>query len=163
MLSPGERIGDWIIERPLGEGGMGAVYLARNSITERIRAAGKVIKPRAYAEERERFAREVEALDSLRHDAIVGVKGWGEDPERGLLWMAMDLVEGEEVAHVLERGPMSIEAVASIFSVVADGLQYAHERGFRHRDIKPANISLTPMALRIWWTLGSPSRAGAHA
>jgi serine/threonine protein kinase len=140
MLSAGDRIGDWVIERALGEGGMGTVYLATNSLTERIRAAVKVIKPRAYAAERERFTREVEALDSLRHEAIVGVKGWGEDPERGLLWMAMDLVEGEEVAHVLERGPMSLEAAATTFSVVADGLQYAHERGFRHRDIKPANI-----------------------
>jgi serine/threonine protein kinase len=140
MLRPGDRVGDWMVERPLGEGGMGAVYLATNALTGRIRAALKVIKPLAFAEERERFVREVEALDALRHDAIVGVKGWGEDPERGLLWMAMDFVEGEEITARLARGAMPLGEAAAVFSVVADGLQYAHERGFRHRDIKPSNI-----------------------
>ena len=90
MLKQGEQVGDWIVVDVLGEGGMGAVFRCKNALSDRIEAAVKVVKPHSLENEMERFLREVEALDSLRHRAVVRVKGWGKDAARGFLWLAMD-------------------------------------------------------------------------
>jgi serine/threonine-protein kinase len=140
MLKPGDRIGDWEVEATLGEGAMGAVFRCRNALTERITAAVKVMKPERVDDVRDRFLREVESLDGLNHPAIVRVKGWGEDTERGLLWLAMDLVEGEDMSQRLRRGPMTVDEAIAVFSPLAEGLAHAHGQGICHRDIKPANI-----------------------
>lgn len=142
MLGTGDRIGDWIVEGHVGSGGMGSVFRCRNVLAERILAAVKVIHPDPSEDFRERFVREVEALESLEHPAIVRVKGWGEDTERGLLWLAMDLVQGHDLAEVLQSGALSEERVRAIFAPLARGLHHAHSQGVFHRDIKPANVLL---------------------
>ncbi len=142
MLLPGDRIGDWVVESVLGEGGMGSVFRCHNALTPRIRAAVKVLKPDHFDDVRVRFMREVEALDGLNHPAIVRVKGWGEDPVHGTLWLAMDLVDGVELTERVRRGPMPDAELQAVFSQLAAGLAHAHERHIFHRDIKPANILL---------------------
>ncbi len=142
-LKNGDRIGDWVIGDLLGEGGMGEVYVATNHMSERIRAAVKVHKAHRLASERERFLREIEALYAMRHPAIVRVTGWGEDKERGLLWLAMELVEGEELDVRLERESMSEDEATRAFAQLADGLRHAHDRGIAHRDVKPGNVMIT--------------------
>ncbi|MCB9677820.1 MAG: serine/threonine protein kinase [Alphaproteobacteria bacterium] len=141
MLGPGDRIGDWIVEARLGAGGMGTVFRCRNALADRIRAAVKVLHPDDPEGFRERFVREVEALEQLEHPGIVRVKGWGED-ERGWLWLAMDLVEGEDLGARLKRGPLGVEEAVAVFRTLAGGLAHAHSRSVFHRDIKPANILL---------------------
>ncbi|MCB9694152.1 MAG: protein kinase [Alphaproteobacteria bacterium] len=145
MFTTGDRIGDWVVERPLGAGGMGSVYRCHNALTTRIQAAVKVVWQGGGPSEdaRERFIREVEALESLQHPGIVRVKGWGET-EAGELWLAMDLVEGQDLDRRLRLGPLAPDAAIRAFGPIVDGLAHAHARGVFHRDIKPANILLDP-------------------
>lgn len=149
MLNPGDQIGDWIVEAILGEGAMGAVFRCRNALTERISAAVKVMKPERVEDVRDRFLREVESLDGLNHPAIVRVKGWGEDTERGLLWLAMDLVEGEDMSDRLRKGAMTVDEAVAVFTPLAEGLAHAHGQGICHRDIKPANILVSKGSGRL--------------
>ncbi len=141
-MKPGSRIGDWVVEAPLGEGGMGSVYRCHNAMSERILAAVKVLKPHNVGQDRQRFVREVEALYNLRHDAVVRVTGWGEQDDQ--LWMAMELVEGHELAYRLRAGPMPEAEAVRVFRHLSDGLRHAHQQGITHRDIKPENIMITP-------------------
>ena len=133
-----ERIGDWVIEGPIGSGGMGTVYRCHNALTPRIKAAVKIIRSDRPETFRERFLREVESLEALHHPAVVRVKGWGE--QEGMLWLAMDLVEGTDLEDALyTKGALSEEAAVRVFSDVAAGLAHAHERNVIHRDVKPAD------------------------
>jgi hypothetical protein len=142
VLNPGDTIGDWQIVLPLGRGGMGAVYRCRHALSQRIEAAVKVLEPTPLSGARERFIREAEALHALRHPAIVGISGFGEDARTGLLFLAMELVGGEDFDRLLQRGAFPRERVGEIFASLADGLAYAHRRGVAHRDLKPANLML---------------------
>ncbi len=143
MLNIGDTIGEWKVLATLGEGGMGAVYLCQHRMSERLRSAVKVLKPHSLGDETQRFVREVEVLFSLRHPSIVRVTGWGEDTERGLLWMAMELVQGSELGVVLQDGPLDEATATRLFRKLADGLAHAHDHGVVHRDIKAANIMVT--------------------
>ncbi len=144
MLEIGDVIGKWRIDKVLGEGGMGAVYAATDNMTGRIRAAVKVAKAVGVDDHEERFLREVEALHSLQHSAIVRVNDWGKDAERNLLFMAMDLLDGNDLDTVVDEGvPMEFETARRIFDDVTDGLAHAHEVGVQHRDLKPANVMVT--------------------
>ena len=140
MLNAGDRIGDWIIESTLGEGGMGAVFTAHNVLSTKVRAAIKVLKPHNMGDARARFVREVELLASVQHPAVVRVLGCGEDEKRNLLFMAMELLDGEELTDRLKRGPLSIDEAAKYFTQLGQGLISAHRKGVVHRDIKPQNI-----------------------
>jgi serine/threonine protein kinase len=142
QLDPGRALGDWIIDRTLGEGGMGTVFLAHHMLTPRVRVALKVIKPRDHRSVQGRFAREVEALARLRHEAVVGIKGWGVAPEHGAFFLAMDYLDGELLRDLMLRGPMPALQACNIMHWVCDGLSHAHELGIFHRDIKPSNIIL---------------------
>ena len=143
MLRPGERVGDWIIEAPLGEGGMGAVYRVHSAMTQRLVAALKVMKPTAEPDARARFVREAEALSALRHPAVVRVMGFSEDPERDLLYIVMELAVGETLRQRTARGPMDLPEALATFVPLAQGLDHAHARGIFHRDLKPSNVVLT--------------------
>ena len=123
---------------------MGSVFLTRGVLSDRVRAALKVLHSRDTLASRERFIREVDTLASLDHPAIVRVLSGGDDPERGLLYLFMEYVEGEDLKVRLARGPLSPTECYNLFRQVASGLQHAHERGVTHRDIKPANIMLVP-------------------
>jgi Protein kinase domain len=133
-LSPGDRLGPYEILAPIGAGGMGEVYRARDSKLHRD-VAIKVL-PTALANDAQymaRFEREAQMLAALNHPNIATVYGI----EQGAL--VMELVDGSDL-----RGPLPVEEAIPIARQIAEGLEAAHERGITHRDLKPANIKLTP-------------------
>jgi serine/threonine-protein kinase len=149
LLKAGDRIGDWIIDRPLGEGGMGAVYRVHSALSERVDAALKVMKPSLEPDARARFVREAEALSALHHPAIVRVMGFSEDLRRGLMYLVMELADGETLKRRLERGPMGLAEALATFVPLAGGLEHAHASKIFHRDLKPSNVILSPDGVRL--------------
>lgn len=142
MLKRGDRIGEWVVDSVLGEGGMGAVYRVHSALTQRLEAALKVMKPTIAEDARHRFVREAEALSALRHPAIVRVMGFSEDTSRSLLYLVMELAIGETLKERLARGPMTLPEALRTFVPLASALEHAHEAGIFHRDLKPANVVL---------------------
>lgn len=142
MIQPGDRIGDWIIMQPLGAGGMGSIFAARSVLSERVKAACKVMHTREGFATRDRFIREVDTLATMNHPNVVRVLSGGDDPTREILYLFMEYLEGEDLRKRLNRGPMSAAEAFNVFRQVGSGLHHAHERGVTHRDIKPANIML---------------------
>ena len=137
------RLGDrYHIDRELGRGGMGAVYLARDRQLDRL-VALKVL-PSEFAQQaalRERFLRETRTAASFSHPNIVPV--FSIEEHDGLLAFAMGYVEGESVADLVKRaGPMSVRDTVRMLQDVSYALAYAHGRGVVHRDIKPDNIMI---------------------
>jgi serine/threonine protein kinase/Tol biopolymer transport system component len=133
-LPPGFSLGAYEILAPLGAGGMGEVYRARDTKLKRD-VALKVL-PDAYARDPERiarFQREAEVLASLNHPNIAHIYGV---EERALV---MEMVEGDS-----SKGPMPFDDAWKVAMQIADALAYAHERGVIHRDLKPANVKVTP-------------------
>ena len=122
---------------------MGTVYRVHSALTRRVVAALKVMKPTAEPDARARFVREAEALSALRHPAIVGVMGFNEDPDRGLLYLVMELAMGETLRARMSRGPMALPEALATFVPLAQALDHAHSEGIFHRDLKPANVVLT--------------------
>src|SRR6266705_2653856 len=133
-MSLKESIAHYRILSKLGEGGMGAVYRARDTKLNRD-VAIKVLPP-AFAEDSarmQRFEREAQVLASLNHPNIAQIYGI---EERALV---MELVEGDNL-----KGPLPIEAALSYARQIADALEAAHDKGITHRDLKPANVMVTP-------------------
>src|SRR5579864_2104880 len=133
-LSSGTKLGPYEILAPLGAGGMGEVYRARDIRLKR-EVALKVL-PDAFAgnpERMGRFQREAEALAALNHPNIAQIYGV---EERAL---AMELVEGKTLA-----GPLPLETALNYARQIASALEAAHEKGITHRDLKPANLMITP-------------------
>jgi serine/threonine protein kinase len=124
----------------IGQGGMGAVYKARQKELDRI-VALKILPPgigdAAFAE---RFAREAKALARLNHPGIVTIYEFGRS--NGLFFFLMEFVDGVTLRHVLEAGRISPREALAIVPGICDALQYAHDQGIVHRDIKPENILL---------------------
>jgi predicted Ser/Thr protein kinase/uncharacterized membrane protein len=138
-LSPGTRIGVYEITGQLGAGGMGEVYRARDSKLKR-EVALKVL-PADVANDRERmarFQREAEVLASLNHPHIAQIYGIEDNA------LVMELVEGEDLAERLKRGPIPLDEALPIAKQIAEALEAAHEPGIIHRDLKPANIKVRP-------------------
>jgi serine/threonine protein kinase len=142
-----KRIGRYELEKTLGRGAMGVVYLARDPIIDRLVALKtlRVDLDADHAEEfRERFVREARAAGRLNHPGIVTVHDVGEDPETGLMYIAMEHVEGRDLKQILSTGHIFRPSEAArIAADVAIALDYAHSLGVVHRDVKPANIILT--------------------
>lgn len=130
-------IGGWIVERELGRGGMGTVFLCHSPVSEQVKAAVKRI-PMGDAATARRFVQEAEALACLDHPNVVRVMDIGEDRDHH--YLAMAFAEGESLKAVLERGPMAPERARRMLRDLAAGLSHAHERGIAHRDVKPENI-----------------------
>src|SRR5215213_7102209 len=138
-----QQLGDrYAIERELGRGGMGAVYLARDLRLDR-QVALKVL-PAEFAGDsalRERFLRETRTAASFSHPNIVPVHAVEE--REGVLAFAMGYVEGESIAERVRRaGPLDVRSIVRLLRDVGYALAYAHGRGVVHRDIKPDNIMI---------------------
>ncbi|WP_126195426.1 serine/threonine-protein kinase [Tsukamurella paurometabola] len=137
---PGESIAGYVIESVLGTGGMGTVYRVRHRTLPRS-VALKVLQTQLSADPsvRARFDREADLIAGLKHPHIVDVYDRGESD--GHLWIAMELVEGGNLASTVQReGPFSLDRTVSVVEQVADALDYAHQHGILHRDVKPANF-----------------------
>jgi tetratricopeptide (TPR) repeat protein len=140
----GERLGNWVIYKELGRGGMGRVFLAQEELTGR-QAALKVLAAELAADAGflRRFQREIESLSRLDHPNIVHFIEAGMDNDRH--YYAMEYVEGESLeAIVLERGRLPWAEVLDIAAQVAPALRHVHDHGIIHRDIKPPNLLRTP-------------------
>jgi len=141
-LTAGDRLGPYEIVGPLGAGGMGEVYRATDPSLKRD-VAIKIL-PAAFAADAERlsrFEREAQVLAQLHHPHIASIFGLHE--AEGVRFLAMELVPGETLEERIGRGAVPVDEAVAIAWKIADGLEYAHERGFVHRDLKPANVKLT--------------------
>jgi serine/threonine-protein kinase len=140
-LPAGSQAGEYVIERKIGEGGMGAVYGARHPVIGK-RAAIKVIKRElsASAEGVDRFVREAQAVNTIGHPNIVDVFGFGTLPD-GRSFFVMEWLEGESLRDRIQR-PLAFAQVLEVLESIATALQAAHEAGVVHRDLKPDNVYL---------------------
>src|SRR5687767_14740721 len=139
----GTRVGSHEVTAKLGEGGMGEVYRATDSRLKR-EVAIKVL-PEAFTTDRERlarFEREAQLLAQLHHPNIAAIHGLEESGGRRAL--VMELVEGDDLAARLARGPMPLDEALAIARQIAEALEAAHEKGIVHRDLKPANVMVSP-------------------
>jgi serine/threonine-protein kinase len=142
-LAIGARLGTYEILAPLGAGGMGEVYRARD--TKLGRSVAIKVLPAMLAADLDRiarFEREAKVLASLTHANIAALYGM-EVAEIGH-FLVMELVEGETLAERLQRGPLKTAAALHIARQITDALEAAHEQGIVHRDLKPANVKITP-------------------
>ena len=142
LLEPGDMFGDYTVEKLLGKGGMGAVYLVRAPDGERY--AVKLMFPEIASKNpdfRKRFAREAEFAMKIKHKNLISVYDVGEDPETGYCYIIMDYVPGGSVKDRLAaNGALPIAEAVSIAAQIALALEVAHRYGVIHRDIKPDNI-----------------------
>src|ERR1700680_3817772 len=137
-LSVGDKLGFYVILAPIGAGGMGEVYRARDTKLDR-EVAIKVL-PHLLAQDPERlarFEREAKVLASLNHPSIAQI--YGVEESNNLRALVMELVPGETL-----KGPLPLETALNYAKQIADALEAAHEKGITHRDLKPANIMITP-------------------
>ncbi len=137
-----EKLGPYRIGKTLGKGGMGAVYRGTHVDTGEV-VAVKALSPHLAVSEgfRDRFEAEIESLRTLRHAGIVRLFGYGE--EEGVLFYAMELVNGPSLEQELRNGRrFNWRETAMIATQVSRALKHAHDHGVVHRDIKPANILL---------------------
>jgi len=142
-LSPGTKLGPYEILAPIGAGGMGEVYRARDTRLGR-EVAVKVL-PQAFARNADRmarFEREARLLAALNHPNIATIHGLEESS--GVVALVMELVEGPTLADRIAGGPIPLDEALPIVSQVAAALESAHEKGIIHRDLKPANIKVKP-------------------
>lgn len=136
-------IGPFKIERELGRGGMGEVYLARDSRLDRQVAIKALPAHLAQDPDRlARFQREARVLASLNHPGIGAIYGLEEVGERQ--YLILEFVEGETLADRLSNGPIPVDESLSLAKQIAEALEVAHEKGVIHRDLKPANVMVTP-------------------
>ena len=164
-LSPGTKLGPYEIIAPIGAGGMGEVWKARDTRLGRI-VAIKVLPAHLSAnpEVRARFEREARAISQLSHPNICSLHdiGWQEDVD----YLVMEYLEGETLAARLAKGPLPTTEVLRCGVEIANALDCAHRNGIVHRDLKPGNIMLTKggaklMDFGLARASASPSAAGA--
>jgi serine/threonine protein kinase len=145
-IKAGTALAQYNIVDALGEGGMGQVWRAADSKLGR-EVALKVL-PEEFAKDAERmarFEREAKVLASLNHQNIATLYGLESvDSGTETVFLAMELVEGEDLSERIKRGPVPVEEAVAIALQIAEALEAAHEQGIVHRDLKPANIKLRP-------------------
>ncbi len=142
-LQPGQTLSHYRIERKIGQGGMGEVWSAMD--TRLNRAAAIKALPASLAGDPERlarFKREAQLLASLNHPNIAGI--YGLEQEGDSSYLAMELVEGDDLSERIEARPLPLEEALDIAGQIAAALEEAHDKGIVHRDLKPANIKVTP-------------------
>src|ERR1700738_3335789 len=132
-LTPGERLGPYEILAPIGKGGMGEVYRARDTRLNR-EVAVKVSAEKFT----ERFEREAHAIAALNHPNICHLYDVGPN------YLVMELVEGPTLAERIATGAIPLEESLGIARQIAEALEAAHEKGITHRDLKPGNVKVKP-------------------
>jgi len=141
-LSPGCRLGRYEVISPVGAGGMGEVYRARDCQLDRF-VAIKVLPEHLSTDPvaRDRFEREARAVAALSHPNVMSIHDFGT--EAGVAYAVMELLEGETLRRRLNRSPLPWRKVVELGRAIADGLSAVHSRGIVHHDLKPENIFLT--------------------
>ena len=142
-LSAGTRLGPYEIQAPLGAGGMGEVYRARD--TKLGREVAIKILPEVFTRDPERlarFEREARMLAALNHPHIGAI--YGVEDAESVHALVLELVEGDTLGQRLRRGPLPLADAFTIARQIAEALESAHDRGIIHRDLKPANVKITP-------------------
>ena len=147
-VAAGSRLGPYEILAPIGAGGMGEVYRARDTRLGRA-VAVKVLPARLASspEGRQRFEREAQAISQLSHAHICALYDVGREGE--VEYLVMELLEGETLSDRLARGPLSLEQTLRFGIEIADALDKAHRRGIVHRDLKPGNVMLTKTGVKL--------------
>jgi serine/threonine-protein kinase len=141
-LTAGSHLGPYEIISPLGAGGMGEVYRARD--TKLGRDVALKILPESFVHDPDRvarFRREAQVLASLNHPHIAAI--YGLEEANNSQFLVLELVEGGTLADRLKSGPLPVEEALTVARQIADALEAAHEKGIIHRDLKPANIAFT--------------------
>ncbi|MDQ5858350.1 MAG: protein kinase [Acidobacteriota bacterium] len=147
-LTPGSRLGPYEVVAPIGAGGMGEVYRARDTRLDRD-VAVKVLPPHLSASEegRQRFEREARTISQLSHPHICALYDVGRDGETD--YLVMELLEGETLSDRLAKGALPTDAVLRFGIEIADALDKAHRQGIVHRDLKPGNVMLTRSGVKL--------------
>src|SRR5467141_4708001 len=160
-LLPGTRLGPYEIMTPLGAGGMGEVYRARDTRLDRTIAIK--ILPAQFSSDpvrKQRFEREAKTISSLNHPHICVLHDVGS--QDGVDYLVMECVEGETLAKRLEKAALPLEQVLKCGAQIADALDKAHRSGVVHRDLKPGNIMLTASGAKLLdFGLAKPAAAMA--
>src|ERR1700682_1311748 len=147
-IAAGTRLGPYEIQSPLGAGGMGEVYRARDTRLDRI-VAIKILPAQFSADpvHKQRFEREARTISQLNHPHICVLHDVGH--QDGIDYLVMECVEGETLAKRLEKGPLALEQALKLGAQIADALDKAHRNGIVHRDLKPGNIMLTASGAKL--------------
>jgi dipeptidyl aminopeptidase/acylaminoacyl peptidase len=147
-LTAGTRLGPYEIQAPIGAGGQGEVYRARDTRLERS-VAVKVLPDylSASPEVRQRFEREAKTISQLSHPHICALYDVGRESETD--YLVMELLEGELLSDRIQKGPLPLEQVLRFGIEIADALDKAHRQGIVHRDLKPANVMLTRSGVKL--------------
>ncbi len=147
-LSTGTRLGPYEILAPLGAGGMGEVYKAKDTRLDRT-VAVKVLPSDLAADPalRARFEREARAISALAHPNICTLHDVGE--QDGQTFLVMEHLVGQTLAERLKKGPLPLDQALEVATQIADALAAAHKQGIIHRDLKPGNVMLTKTGARL--------------
>jgi len=147
-LSAGNKLGPYEVIAPLGAGGMGEVFRARDTRLDRT-VAIKILPPQVSNDpiHKQRFEREAKTISSLNHPHICVLYDVGH--QDGTDYLVMECLEGETIAKRLEKGPLPLDQVLKFGRQIADALDKAHRSGVVHRDLKPGNIMLTPTGAKL--------------
>ena len=147
-LAPGTRLGPYEILAPLGAGGMGEVYRARDTRLERT-VAIKILPAQFSCDpvRKQRFEREAKTISSLNHPHICILYDVGN--QDGVEYLVMECIEGETLAKRLEKGPVTLDQVLKYGAQISGALDKAHQDGVMHRDLKPGNIMLTTTGAKL--------------
>jgi len=147
-LKPGQKLGPYEIESPVGAGGMGEVYKARDSRLERIVAIKVLPSTTSFnADLRTRFEREAKAISSLNHPNICTLYDVGH--ENGIDYLVMEYIEGETLSDRIRRGAPDIRDALDIGIQISNALDSAHRHSLVHRDLKPSNVMLTKSGAKL--------------
>ncbi len=142
-LSPGGMLSHYRLVEKIGEGGMGVVWSADDTVLGR-QVAIKVL-PDDFAQDAERLARfkqEARLLAALNHPNIAGIHGLEESD--GVRYLVLELVPGLTLAERIGRGALPVDEALTVCRQIAEALEAAHEKGIIHRDLKPGNVKVTP-------------------
>src|SRR5713101_3560429 len=147
-LTAGTKFGPYEIQSPLGAGGMGEVYRAKDTRLDRT-VAVKILPSHLSEnpEAKQRFDREARAISSMNHPNICTLHDVGH--QGGIDYLVMEFLEGETLADRLRKGAVPVEQLLKYGNEICEGLEKAHKTGVIHRDLKPGNIMLTKTGAKL--------------